>query len=43
MNGTANAVLSLYRSDDETETYIAGFLVLVTIGLFLYRLRTGDR
>ena len=39
MNGTIRAVVSLYRSDDETETYLAGLLVLVTIGLLVYRRR----
>jgi hypothetical protein len=39
MNGTIRAALSLYRSDDETETYLAGLLVLVTIGLLVYRRR----
>jgi hypothetical protein len=39
MNGIVQAAVSLYRSDDETETYLAGFLVLVTIGLLAYRHR----
>ena len=39
MNGTIRAAVSLYRSDDETETYLAGFLVLVTIALLVYRRR----
>ena len=37
MNGIIRAVVSLYRSDDQTETYLAGFLVLVTIALLVYR------